>query len=228
MNRIETINEGVSDSGVPAPMATKMIQMNQLNSPYKVVFSRWKDALRMFAQQKNKRRNKQQEIEDEDETATDFQDLSQYNGPVLQTEFGFIPLNETNLASTNFNFWRGDTNFNIEPKHKWAIDHTLGVESVDFYTPLRFRISIGKLFNERDVLERVEKALISTMIKDIPKNPPKTDPYSSLAKQYEFFAVISNNGSKQVFHGKDEGEVSLQIQKYLLDNPDAVVYKSWS
>ena len=191
--------------------------MNQ----YIIQWSKWKDPFKQLSHNRRKDNILEEEIEE-----NEFSDLSEYNGPVMQTEFGIVPINETNCPSSAFNLWRGDTNFPFEKYHKFLIDTTLGVEAADFHTPYRFRIAIGKLFNEKDVMKRVEKRLIeytNNKVSSINKN----NLYETLSKQYPFFAVIVNQGKKRVFHGNTSDEVDLQVNEYLREYPQVQVTYNW-
>tara|TARA_R110002020_G_scaffold46539_21_gene132407 strand:- start:2023 stop:2505 length:483 start_codon:yes stop_codon:yes gene_type:complete len=79
----------------------------------------------------------------------------------IMTPFGVMPVGESTLASAKFKFWTGHTNFKLQKLHLDIIDNDCeGVESVDILTPLRFRISIGKLFRDRDVMFEVREKLL--------------------------------------------------------------------
>lgn len=189
---------------------------------YKVKWRKWKDPLQRLH---NKAKNKQLEDEFGDHsTSEDFGDLDNYTGAVMQTDYGFIPINETNLPSTAFNFWRGDTNFVLQAKHKFVLDTLLGIEALDIHTPYRFRIAIGTMFDEQDTLKRAEEVLIQACGG---KSRSESNPYASLFKQYKFFAVVSNDESKRIFHGESPEEVNVQVKKYLEDYPSSHVFSSW-
>ena len=78
----------------------------------------------------------------------------------ILTPFGVLPLTEQTLASTHFKFWVGHTNFRLLKKHVLMIENVIGVETVDVMTPYRFRISVAKLFKDRDVMSSVRAVLI--------------------------------------------------------------------
>tara|TARA_R100001163_G_scaffold55355_1_gene42814 strand:- start:2362 stop:2832 length:471 start_codon:yes stop_codon:yes gene_type:complete len=78
----------------------------------------------------------------------------------IMTPFGMMPLTEQCLASNHFKFWVGHTNFKLLKSYTKIIGSTEGVESIDILTPYRFRIAVGKLFSDRDVMSKVRKALL--------------------------------------------------------------------
>ena len=77
------------------------------------------------------------------------------------TPFGVLPLTEHSLASTYFKFWVGHSNFKITVSTNALISKVEGVESLDIFTPYRFRIAVGKLFRDRDVMSKVKDIMVS-------------------------------------------------------------------
>ena len=77
------------------------------------------------------------------------------------TPFGVLPLTEHSLASTYFKFWVGHSNFKITVSTNALISKVEGVESLDIFTPYRFRIAVGKLFRDRDVMSKVKDVMVS-------------------------------------------------------------------
>ena len=77
------------------------------------------------------------------------------------TPFGVLPLTEHSLASTYFKFWVGHTNFKITTAFHSLISKVEGVESLDIFTPYRFRIAVGKLFRDRDVMSNIKDVMVS-------------------------------------------------------------------
>jgi len=78
---------------------------------------------------------------------------------VISTPMGLIPYNEYTASGKIFNFWIGHTNFNISPVVAQKIEQTEGVETLDVFTRYRFRISIGKAFESRDVMLNIESQI---------------------------------------------------------------------
>lgn len=78
---------------------------------------------------------------------------------ILMTNFGVMPVTDNNSISKSFNFWTGHTNFNISDSVSKDIQSVEGVEALDIYTRYRFRIAIGKLFKDRDVMHRIQEKL---------------------------------------------------------------------
>jgi hypothetical protein len=82
---------------------------------------------------------------------------------VIATPLGIIPLTENTSSSKIFNFWTGHTNFDITKHIADIIEATDGVETLDIFTRYRFRVGIGKAFNDsqvmRDINSQVYKEL---------------------------------------------------------------------
>jgi hypothetical protein len=78
---------------------------------------------------------------------------------VIATPMGLIPYNEYTASSKIFNFWVGHTNFDITHKISNLIEHIPGVETLDVFSRYRFRISIGKAFEDRVVMNTVDNNL---------------------------------------------------------------------
>ena len=83
----------------------------------------------------------------------------------IMTPFGIMPLTEQSLASQHFKFWVGHANFKLTDRVYHVVGNTPGVETLDILTPYRFRIAIGKMFVDRDVMSTVRTNLL-TYIKD--------------------------------------------------------------
>lgn len=76
---------------------------------------------------------------------------------VIASPLGLIPYNEYTASSKIFNFWLGHCNFDITPTIKDVIEKTDGVEILDIFTRYRFRIAVGKCFNDADVMSNINK-----------------------------------------------------------------------
>jgi hypothetical protein len=83
--------------------------------------------------------------------------IIKYGVRVIATPIGIIPVNDNTSSSKIFNFWIGHTNFDITKKVAETIEKTEGVESLDVYTRYRFRISVGKAFEDGYVMRTINK-----------------------------------------------------------------------
>ena len=80
---------------------------------------------------------------------------------VIASPLGLIPYNEHTASSKIFNFWLGHTNFNISHRVRKIIEETEGVEILDVFTRYRFRIAVGKCFEDAEVMNGITKEIIS-------------------------------------------------------------------
>ncbi len=78
-------------------------------------------------------------------------------GPLkaIITPMGLIPYTENTASSKIFNFWVGHTNFNLSRKVVDIIETSDGVETLDVFTRYRFRIAIGKVFDDAKVMTNI-------------------------------------------------------------------------
>ncbi len=79
--------------------------------------------------------------------------------PLINTPFGIIPVVEHTNPAKIFNFWSGHTNFKINRAIQKLIEDVSGVETLDIWTPLRFRLGVGKLFNDMQVRHAIDVKL---------------------------------------------------------------------
>lgn len=73
----------------------------------------------------------------------------------IATPMGLIPYTENTASSKIFNFWVGHSNFNINEQIIDIIENTDGVETLDVFTRYRFRIAIGKVFDDARVMKEI-------------------------------------------------------------------------
>jgi len=83
--------------------------------------------------------------------------------PSVITPFGILPLTEQSRASNYFKLWVGHANFKLTEDFYKIIGQAPGVEALDILTPYRFRIAIGKLFVDRDIMKAVRDTMVSHM-----------------------------------------------------------------
>lgn len=134
---------------------------------FDVYWEKWIDAYEQELEEE-KQLFEQLTAEELDELNISFEDLQEPYNKVshvrsVMTPFGIIPLTEQSLASNHFKLWVGHSNFKILKSHVSVIGSVAGVETVDILTPYRFRISVAKLFVDRDVMVDVRKALLTSL-----------------------------------------------------------------
>jgi hypothetical protein len=84
---------------------------------------------------------------------------------ILATPLGIIPMTEWTTPSKIFNFWVAHTNFRMTQEIQEIIDSTDGVETLDIYTPYRWKVGVGKAFSSQLVKQRIMKNLGAQSIK---------------------------------------------------------------
>ena len=109
------------------------------------------------------------EDEDEDENIGD-KDIKNFLSnkqlkPIkaIATPMGIIPVNDNTASGKLFNFWVGHTNFDISKKIANIIEKTDGVETLDIFTRYRFRIAVGKAFDDSEIMRDINKTIYSEL-----------------------------------------------------------------
>lgn len=149
----------------------------QYSKDYDVGWEKWIDAYdQELESMKDIEDNDDDELTDEELSELGIEGLDEgfFLGkqltPIIKsimTPYGILPLTEQSLASRHFKFWVGHTNFMLGDGQKTSpedfekiIGSVLGVESIDILTSYRFRIAIGKMFKDREVMSNVKDRLI--------------------------------------------------------------------
>jgi len=142
-------------------------------SGYDVYWEKWVDAY--SADVETAPMNSSEEFSEEDhdisfEEGIEAEFKKFKNIQTIFTPFGILPLTEQSLASTYFKFWVGHTNFKITPEFYKIISNVDGVESINVFSPYRFRIGIAILFKDRTVMTQIRQKTIDYI--KVTKNAP--------------------------------------------------------
>ena len=81
----------------------------------------------------------------------------------IATPMGIIPFNDNTASGKIFNFWMGHTNFDISKSIVNIIEKIDGVETLDVFTRYRFRIAIGKAFDDSQIMRNINKKIYSEL-----------------------------------------------------------------
>lgn len=156
-------------------------------------------------------------------------------GPCIIGPMGAIPVHESNLPSKLWNFWMGDTTFDLDEATVAAIEAVPGVEAIDIFSRYRFRIAVGRAFRRADVFAAIEKAVQPPPPPAPPAEqgkaePAKRDPGAALrqilAAAHPFWAVVELPGKKfKGVGGATADEVKSKVEKYAADA--VTVTASW-
>lgn len=137
---------------------------------YQIVWEKWRDPFLGYDEneidiENTHTTNFLNDIDDEqeDEIFEDEDPMRPAEKPVriIYTPMGIIPYNEYTASSKIFNFWVGHTPFSITKAIAYIIENTEGVETLDIFTRYRFRIAIGKVFKETEVMQDINKNINS-------------------------------------------------------------------
>ena len=126
---------------------------------YDVYWEKWIDA---FEEEEAEMIEEMKEVEDfEDyEEALDQDMIKHSHIRTIITPFGVLPITEKTRASNYFKLWVGHSNFKLTEDFYKVIGDSAGVEALDILTPYRFRIAIGKMFVDSDVMKTVRDCMV--------------------------------------------------------------------
>ena len=137
--------------------------MNDIPKPsgYDVYWEKWIDAFEEEGESFSEAISEaEEELTNEEllENEHLFQEVSHVRSIV--TPFGILPLTEQTMASKHFKFWVGHSNFKLTKDFYTVIGQHPGIETLDILTPYRFRIAVGKMFTDRDVMIGVRDEMV--------------------------------------------------------------------
>lgn len=134
------------------------------NYQAQIVWEKWIDP---FGEDIEETRWNNYDDEDSDDISTQqelFKNKSK-SVRVISSPMGLIPYNEYTSSAKIFNFWVGHTNFNLSKEIVNLIETCDGVEILDVFTRYRFRLGVGKCFNDSDVMQKIQD-VVSENFKD--------------------------------------------------------------
>ena len=132
-----------------------------MQNNYQIIWEKWIDPFGEDIEETQW--NDYDEDGDQLETLLDQQQLFKNTSRpirVISSPMGLIPYNEYTSSSKIFNFWVGHTDFNLSKKVVSLIEDCCGVEILDIFTRYRFRIAIGKCFNDNLVMNNIKEVII--------------------------------------------------------------------
>ena len=137
--------------------------MNDIPKPsgYDVYWEKWIDAFDAEEEQYEEDISEiEQALTNEElvEHVQNIQSVSHIRS--IMTPFGVLPLTEQTMASKSFKFWVGHSNFKLTEIFYKVIGEHPGIETLDILTPYRFRIAVGKMFIDRDVMTSVRDKMV--------------------------------------------------------------------
>ena len=103
--------------------------------------------------------NEIDELDDEDiidEETGEYENFSRKRTiKAIATPMGLIPYNELTAPGKIFNFLVGHTNFDITKNIASTIEKCEGIEILDIFSRYRFRIAVGKCFNDSEIMTKI-------------------------------------------------------------------------
>lgn len=154
--------------------------MKNANEP-KIVWQKWNDPITQFKDQ-IQQINRQQKLNNffenegynplEENHPSMLPTPSITSFPMISTPMGLIPAPIPDMST--FNFWIGHTNFNITKTVMNIIENTIGVETLDLFSPYRFRISVGQAFDDNVIKNQIFSNICKCL-----KNAQKKNDFSA-------------------------------------------------
>lgn len=99
---------------------------------------------------------------EEDDFASEIDEemeMQQQLPKIMATPLGFFQKDDTLNPFSTFEIWEGNTNFDIDIEVVNKIEQVHGVEALHIISPYRFLVSVGEMFNWRDVRVGIERSL---------------------------------------------------------------------
>lgn len=145
--------------------------MNDIPKPsgYDVYWEKWIDAFEEEEEAiENETLNMEQLLTDNEEILDqeNFYNSVSHIKSII-TPFGILPLTEQTKASNHFKLWVGHSNFKLTEDFYKIIGQQPGIEALDILTPYRFRIAVGKMFVDREVMAEVRNEMIKHFVNNI-------------------------------------------------------------
>jgi hypothetical protein len=200
--------------------ARQVSAANMANGVRQIVFLRWVDPIRALVDKARGGEAVVAECDSDDDIGyqaardsftDDFTDPPQHIGPILCGPLGIIPIHEGNIPSRLFNFWVGHTNFDVRDCTA-QIAAVPGVEDLNVWTRYRFRVCIGKMFDEGEVLSDIEK---TAQCGEITQDGRMSAITNTVRRMYKHWAVYQMpNGKFEIVSGETRKEVDEKGGQY--------------
>lgn len=185
------------------------------------------------------------EYVEESERAEEEDEFSEHEGgelarPILMTAAGLIPLQPYTDLTKAFKFFMGHTNFTIDDKTVNMIEEFPGVETLDILTRYRFRVGIGKIFDDEDVRKGLRAVLVNSeyeMVEENPQGhaltPEMVDRIETIKAGFEdarpyWASLVLPNGNVDFIRGSDKEVVAERLDLYrtLQESVGGVIFQN--
>lgn len=122
---------------------------------------------------------------------------------VMQTPFGVFRVDDSMNPFKRFEFWMGNTNFDLNNTVLKKFERINGIEVLIILTRYRFIVAVGKCFEFRDVRVDIERELcgkhkVDALIKEIENNDISehvNNLYKEVSKHPYWAIYVFPNGS---------------------------------
>jgi hypothetical protein len=139
---------------------------------YKIIWQKWSnpfgsqeelDLMNQYMQSSEEEVYTEEELEQIYQDGEEFEESETHENPhklrVIATPMGIMPLTENTDICHIFNFWIGHANFDITKEIVSILETIEGVETLDIFTRYRFRIGVGKAFNDSQVMRNINDSI---------------------------------------------------------------------
>ncbi len=178
----------------------------------RISWSRWHDPmLSIYLRFAGKDRQKDDPFDDDDYDPL----MVPEDIPVMPTPLGLMPIGPASLPSCQFNFWVGHTDFRINEYFRDTVEKIDGVETLDIWTPYRFRVGIGKLFSEEKVLNTILGIFTVTedSMEQFEREQDILKKYRKLLKSRKAWAIYRTKDKQLAFvYGSSKEQVDRQLK----------------
>lgn len=187
-------------------------------NPHRIIFKKWVDPFRVAMNE-----HKERGWSDSYKYLDNPGQVGAYQGPMLAGPIGFIPINEMNCPSKNFNLWVGHTSFELDQPTLNRMKVVPGVEVLKVWTRYRFWLGVGAAFEENEVKKAValaskppvEKTKLEKTVEKIVNEDASLEVLKkTVAGKFQHWAIfVMENGKLDVAGGDDREKVEAKIEE---------------
>lgn len=160
---------------------------------------------------------------DEDDNGSEEGEVRVVRSAAMVGPSGFLGFHEKGLVSRYYNFWVGHVDFRLNIGDVKKIKRVNGVESLNIATRHRFRIAIGKAFDEGDVMGNISRLFLKPQEKG--GRTAIQILGDSLSQKWKYWAIVKGEGGRLSPICSDRrDDVSVKLVN-LIGNQEVV--RSW-
>jgi hypothetical protein len=187
----------------------------------KLIFSFWKSPLRPDDEYGPESEYVDPRVDDDEHESGD-----ENIRVAIPTPVGLVAVQPYADMTRAFDFWIGNTNFDVTPEVERLIEACPGVESLEILTRYRFRIGIGLVFDSGEVRAELRRLLLDEAFEPSEENPFGYDLAPDMRERVDvvrkaaseenpFWAlIVLPNGNVDYLRGPDKEVVKSRLQLY--------------